>query len=297
MQGWILSHLRDSPSITLLLEACRARGHLVDLVHPEDCRVELRGDRLPSAVSTSIVPHFVVTRMGSTAPLYALVVVRALKRAGVACINDAASLERSRDKIRMMQELAVPGVPMPASFSPNRGCRAFEALDRLGGAPVVVKLTRGSKGAGVMLCESRAALQSAMDLLWSLDEEFLLQRAVTDAFGVDLRILVFEGRATAAMRRTSTNGDFRANLHGGGVAEPIVPTSEQRRIAETATARLGLVMAGVDLLDSAREGPLLIEVNGSPGLAGISAATGRDLAGEVVRLVEQRVLAPVSSRA
>ena len=294
MRGWILSHIEDSPSISLLLEAFRARGHLVDLVHPKDCKVEFSSDRLPSTTSTAIVPDFVVTRMGSTAPLYALAVVRALERAGVICVNDAASLERSRDKIRMTQELAIPGLPMPASFVPSRGSRASEALERFGGSPVVIKLTRGSKGAGVMLCESRAALQSAMDLLWSLDEVFLLQRAVTDAFGSDLRLLVFEGRLIAAMRRSSTNGDFRANLHGGGVATPIVATEAQRRIAETAAARLGLAMAGVDLLDSPREGPLLIEVNGSPGLAGISAATGLDLAGEVARLVERRVGAAAS---
>lgn len=297
MKGWILSHIENSPSIALLLKAFRAQGHRADLVHPKDCLVELWGDRPPRAVSTDIVPDFVLTRLGSTAPAYALAVVRALEIAQVSCINDAASLERSRDKIRMAQELAALAVPMPVSLVPYRGSRAADALDRLGGAPVIVKLARGSKGAGVMLCESQAALQSVMDMLWSLEEEFLLQRAVKDSFGADVRVLVLEKRAAAAMRRSSANGDFRANLHGGGVAAALAPSKDQCRIAEVAAARLGLAVAGIDLLDSASEGPLLIEVNGSPGLAGISSATGRDLAGDIVRLVERTVSSSVASAA
>jgi ribosomal protein S6--L-glutamate ligase len=197
----------------------------------------------------------------------------------------------------MAQELAPLAVPTPASLVPNRGSRAADALDQLGGAPVIVKLARGTKGIGVMLCESQAALQSVMGLLWGLDEEFLLQRAVEDSFGTDIRVLVLEKRAVAAMRRSSANGDFRANLHSGGIAAALTPTPEQCLVAETAAAHLGLAMAGIDLLDSAREGPLLIEVNGSPGLAGISLATGRDLAGDIVGLVERSVSLTVASAA
>jgi ribosomal protein S6--L-glutamate ligase len=297
MKGWILSHLENSPSIALLLEACGVQGHRVDLVPPKDCRVELWGDRPPRAASTDIVPDFVITRLGSTAPASALAVVRALEHARVPCVNDAASLERSRDKIRMAQELAALAIPMPASLVPNRASRAADALDQLGGAPVIVKLARGSKGAGIMLCESQAALQSVMDMLWSLDEEFFLQRAVQESFGVDVRVLVLERRAVAAMRRSSTNGDFRANLHGGGIAAALAPSRDQCHIAEMAAARLGLAVAGIDLLDSASEGPLLIEVNGSPGLAGLSSATGRDLAGDIGYLVKKAVSSTVASAA
>ncbi len=253
--------------------------------------------RPPRAAKTGIVPEFVITKLGSTAPGYALRVVRALEAAGVTCINDSASLERSRDKIRVTQELAAVGIPMPISLTPHWNMRATEALDLLGGAPAIVKLARGTKGVGVMLCESKDALQSVMDMLWGLGEDFLLQRAVTDSFGVDIRVLVVGGRAVAAMRRSATNGDFRANLAAGGVATALTPTPEQRRISETAAARLGLAMAGVDLLDSAREGSLLIEVNSAPGLGGITSASGHDVAGEVVRLAEKVVSSAVASAA
>ncbi|BDV39869.1 hypothetical protein DSM21852_31220 [Methylocystis bryophila] len=213
------------------------------------------------------------------------------------CINDSASLERSRDKIRATQELAAVGTPMPTSLIPHWKMRAAEALDLLGGAPVIVKLARGTKGVGVMLCESKESLQSVMDMLWGLGEDFLLQRAVADSFGVDIRVLVVDGRVVAAMRRSATNGDFRANLAGGGVATALTPTPEQCRIAETAAARLGLAMAGVDLLDSAREGSLLIEVNSAPGLGGITSASGRDVAGEIVRLAERAVSSAVANAA
>ena len=297
MQGWILSHLEKSPSFPLLLGACQARGHQAELVHPGDCLVDLGGGHPPRAPTTGIVPQFVITKLGSTAPAYALRVVRALEAAGVPCVNSSASLERSRDKIRVTQELATAGVPMPASLAPNRNMRAGEALDRLGGAPVIVKLARGTKGVGVMLCESRAALQSVMDMLWGLEEEFLLQSAVADSFGVDIRIVVVANRAVAAMRRSATNGDFRANLAGGGVATAFTPTPEQLRIAETAAAHLGLAMAGVDLLDSAKEGPLLIEVNSAPGLGGVTTASGCDVAAEIVRLVEVAVSSHIASAA
>lgn len=297
MQGWILSHLERSPSIPLLLEACRAQGHQCELVHPKDCLMELCADRAPRAATTSIMPNFVITKLGSTAPAYALGVVRALEAAGVICVNDSVSLERSRDKVRVTQELAAAGAPMPASLVPSRDMRAAQALELLGGAPVIVKLARGTKGVGVMLCESQAALQSVMDMLWGLGEEFLVQRAVTDSFGVDVRVLVVGNRAIAAMRRTATNGDFRANLAGGGVAMALTPTPDQCRIAEAAAVRLGLAVAGVDLLDSAREGPLLIEVNSAPGLGGITSATGRDLAGEIIRLVDSAVSSTVATAA
>jgi ribosomal protein S6--L-glutamate ligase len=297
MNGWILSHLDKSPSIPLLLEACRAQGHRAQLIHPKDCLLDLVAGRPPRAASADIFPDFVITKLGSTSPAYSLSVVRQLEAAGVVCVNGSASLERSRDKVRATQELAAAGVPMPASLVPNRQMRAAEALDLLGGAPVIVKLARGTKGVGVILCESRAALQSVMDMLWGQDEEFLVQRAVTDSFGVDVRVLVVGDRAIAAMRRSATNGDFRANLAGGGVAAMLTPTREQRRIAETAASQLGLDVAGVDLLDSPREGPLLIEVNSAPGLGGITSATGRDLAGDIVRLVESKVLSTMTSAA
>jgi ribosomal protein S6--L-glutamate ligase len=297
MQGWILSHLEKSPSIPLLLGACRARGIKAELVHPKDCLMELCVGQPPRASTTSNVPNFVITKLGSTSPAYALGIVRALEAAGVVCVNSSASLERSRDKIRVTQELAAAGIPMPASLAPNRDMRAGEALDLLGGAPVIVKLARGTKGVGVMLCESRAALQSVMDMLWGIEEEFLVQRAVADSFGVDVRVLVVDGRAVAAMRRSATNGDFRANLAGGGVAAALTPTPEQCRIAEAAALRLGLAVAGVDLLDSPQEGPLLIEVNSAPGLGGITSATGRDLAGEIVGHVENVFASAVASAA
>jgi ribosomal protein S6--L-glutamate ligase len=297
MQCWILSHLEKSPSIPLLLDACRARGHQAELVHPKDCLLELCAGRPPRPSTTRIVPDFVITKLGSTSPAYALGVVRALEAAGVTCVNGSASLERSRDKIRVTQELAAAYMPMPASLAPNRDMRAAEALELLGGAPVIVKLARGTKGVGVTLCESQAVLQSVMDMLWGLGEEFLVQRAVTDSFGVDLRILVVGKRAIAAMRRSATNGDFRANLAGGGVATAVTPTPEQCRIAETAAERLGLAVAGVDLLDSAREGPLLIEVNSAPGLGGITSATRLDVAGEIVRLADSAVSPTVASAA
>lgn len=287
MQGWIVSHLEDLPSVALLCEAAHTLGHALALVHPRDCLLDLRGGRPPRAANAAADPDFAITRLSGTAPGSAIAVVRALEGAGVTCLNTAESLERVRDKVRMAQALAAGDAPMPESLVPNEGLSAAVAFDLLGGAGVVVKVTRGSKGAGVMLCESVAALQGLMDMLRALGEDFLLQRAVTESFGVDVRVLVLQGRAVAAMRRRGARGDFRANLHAGGTAEASPPTPAQRSIAEAAAIRLGLDIAGVDLLESA-SGPLLIEVNGSPGLAGISEATGLDLASEIVRMVVAR---------
>ena len=185
---------------------------------------------------------------------------------------------------------------MPITLTPHWNMRAAEALDLLGGAPVIVKLARGRKGVGVMLCESKEALQSVMDMLWGLGEDFLLQRAVTDSFGVDIRVFVVGGGAVAAMRRSATNCDFRANPAEDRLAT-LTPIPEQCRIAGTAAARLGLPVAGADHLDSGREGLLLIEVNSAPGFEGNISATGRDLAGKIVRLVKSAALSTVASAA
>ncbi|MEO5831201.1 MAG: RimK family alpha-L-glutamate ligase, partial [Rhodanobacter sp.] len=199
--------------------------------------------------------------------------------------NPSDAVLRARDKLRSLQILAAQGIDMPVTVFGDNPDDTDDVLDLLGDPPHVIKLNEGSQGTGVVLAEKRAASQSVIEAFRGLYANFLVQEFVAEAKGSDLRCFVVGDQVVAAMQRDSSPGDFRANLHRGGSAKAATLSADEKRIAVAAAGALGLGIAGVDLLRSNR-GPLLLEVNASPGLEGIEAATGVDVAGEIMALLE-----------
>ncbi len=289
MKLWILSHLKSSPGNRLMLEAAAARGHQVSLVDPMGLHV-IAATRpgAPALAGPQVEgrwPDLVFTRLGSSAPPECFHVLEWLEARSVPCRNRADALRRTRDKATQMLELVAGRLPLPPTALVGRDSPLDPVLEALPGPPWIVKLPVSTQGSGVILAESRRSLQSICDTLHATGQRLLVQGFVAEAAGADVRVLVVDGTARAAMRRRGRADEFRSNLHRGGTAEEATLTPALVDVAERATAALGLHVAGVDLLESA-EGPLVVEVNGSPGLEGISVATGRDVAAEVVSFLE-----------
>lgn len=290
MSGWLLSHLQASPGNAAVLAAAAERGLALELVAPAELAIALSDDgpRLFLRGDERRPPAFAFTRMGASAPPDGLAALRQLELLGAPCINAAAAILTARDKARSFQALAAAGLPLPATLLLGRGAPAELAERSLGPAPWIVKLPLGAQGAGVMIAESLRSLRSIIDTLRGLEQRLIVQRFIAEAAGSDVRVLVIGGRARAAMRRRSQSDDFRSNLHRGGSAEAVAIDGALAAIAEGATAALGLEVAGVDLLESAA-GPVIIEVNASPGLEGIEKAHGGGLALALIDWLAERV--------
>jgi ribosomal protein S6--L-glutamate ligase len=208
---------------------------------------------------------------------------------GAQVLNSAQAIVQSRDKLFAHQLLAAHKLPMPDTAFASRQVDTDDLIAMAGGAPLVIKFLNGTQGNGVMLAADRGAAAALIEALRNAEASFLVQQFISESAGQDLRCIVLDGKVIAAMVRRSTTGDFRANLHQGGIALETKLTPEERKLAIKAASRLGLKFAGVDILRSAK-GPLLIEVNSSPGLEGIGNATGIDVAGHVLDHIEQRTL-------
>ncbi|WP_158542281.1 ATP-grasp domain-containing protein [Lujinxingia litoralis] len=280
----LISTNRNLYSTRRLWEAARKDGHDVRFLHPRRCTtgVDLKGTVLSTEGLRMEGFDAVVPRFGASQTRAGLVVLDLLQSRGVVTLNSSSAIERCRDKLRSIQHLALAGLPVPPTVSIYNSERLEEIVDTLGGVPVILKLISGSHGVGVIRCDTLETLRSTLETLWSLGEEVLLQRYIGESRGRDLRIFVVAGEVVGAMERSAAPGDFRANLHRGGTAQAIDLSDELRDIALGAAEALGLGMAGVDILLSA-EGPLIIEVNASPGLEGIEGATGKNIARKIIR--------------
>lgn len=286
MKLWLLSHLRDSPGNRLIMSAAERAGHAVTLVHPQRLTVHLPGKpgqqpTLFTPDATCELPDLVFTRMGSSAPPDGFDALRQLEAISVLCINSSTSLAISRDKARTFQVLARNGIPLPQTVLVGREAGVHRAIDVLGDPPWIVKLPVSAQGMGVARVDSVESLHSVTDMLLGLQQRVIIQHYVEEARGTDIRILVVGGKSVAAMRRRARADDIRSNLHRGGTSENVEILPEWSKIAEAAARATGLQVAGVDLLPG-RHGPLVCEVNGSPGLQGLENATRRDLASDIV---------------
>jgi ribosomal protein S6--L-glutamate ligase len=283
----ILSRNTRLYSTKRLVEAARVRGHVVRVFDPLRCYVRIA----PGASSIRYKGKelrdidAVIPRIGTTSTFYGTAVLRQLEMMGVYTPNPSDAVLRARDKLRCLQILAAQGIDMPVTVFGDNPDDTEDVLGLLGDPPHVIKLNEGSQGTGVVLAEKRAASQSVIEAFRGLYANFLVQEFVAEAKGSDLRCFVVGKKVVAAMQRDSSPGDFRANLHRGGTAMAATLSTEERRIAVRAAGALGLGIAGVDLLRSNR-GPLLLEVNASPGLEGIEAATGVDVAGAIMDLLQ-----------
>jgi ribosomal protein S6--L-glutamate ligase len=288
MKIGILSTSRRLYSTRRLVEACEARGHEAHVVNHKRCYMNIATHNPRVHYNGEALEGFdaMIPRIGASVTFYGTAVVRQFEMMGVYCVNESVAITRSRDKLRALQLLARKGIGLPVTGYANSPSDTEDLLDIVHGAPVVIKLLEGTQGVGVVLAETRKAAESVIEAFRGLDANFLVQEFIKEAGGADIRCLVIGEKVVAAMKRQGKEGEFRSNLHRGGTAELVKLTPEERSTAVRATKIMGLNMAGVDLLRS-NHGPVVMEVNSSPGLEGIEAATGKDVAALVVAFIEK----------
>ncbi|MES2490927.1 MAG: 30S ribosomal protein S6--L-glutamate ligase [Pseudomonadota bacterium] len=283
----MLSRNKNLYSTRRLIEAAEARGHQVQTIDvlrcymniaPHDPQVHYRGKRLPTFDA-------VIPRIGASVTFYGTAVVRQFEMMGVYSLNESVAISRSRDKLRALQLLARKGVGLPVTGFAHSPDDTRDLINLVGGAPMVVKLTEGTQGVGVVLCETDKAAESVIEAFRNLDAYFLVQQFIEEARGSDLRCFVIGGKVVAAMKRQAKPGEFRSNLHRGGTATEVELTAKERSTAIRAAKIMGLNVAGVDLLRTDK-GPQVLEVNSSPGLEGIEAASGIDIADQIIEFIE-----------
>jgi len=286
----ILSRNTRLYSTQRLVDAARARGHVVRVLDPMRCYVRIAPGHVAMRYKGKPVRDIdaAIPRIGTQSTFYGTAVLRQLETMGVYTPNSSDAVLRARDKLRSLQILAAQGIAMPVTVFGDNPDDTEDLLAMLGEPPHVIKLNEGSQGNGVVLAEKRSASQSVIEAFRGLYANFLVQEFIAEAKGCDLRCFVVGGKVVAAMQREASAGDFRANLHRGGSAVAVKLSAAEKLIAVRAAEALGLGVAGVDLLRSER-GPLVLEVNASPGLEGIEAVTGVDVAGAIIELLQAQV--------
>ena len=279
----ILSRNARLYSTRRLVEAGRERGHTVRVLDPLRCYMRIAAGAFEVHYSGRALRGFdvLIPRIGASITFYGTAVVRQFEMMGVHTPNGSDAIQRARDKLRSLQLLAREGLDLPATVFGDNPDDTRDLLTLLGEAPHVIKLNEGAQGQGVLLAEKRAAAQGMIDAFRTVYANFIVQEFIREADGTDLRCFVIGDRVAAAMQRRAPEGDFRANIHRGGSAHPVELSAGETEAALRAARAMGLGIAGVDLLRSAR-GPLVLEVNSSPGLEGIEAASGVDVAGAVI---------------
>jgi ribosomal protein S6--L-glutamate ligase len=283
----ILSRNRKLYSTRRLREAAEERGHEVRVVDFLRCYMNITPGR-PEVILAGESLRFdaVIPRIGASVTFYGTAVVRQFEMMGVFSTNESQAIARSRDKLRSLQLLSREGIGLPVTAFARSPKDSDAVIKLVGGPPLVMKLLEGTQGLGVVLAETRKAATSVLGAFRELDANILVQEFIDEAGGDDVRAFVVDGEVVAAMVRHAAPGEFRSNLHRGGTAEPAELSEEERKVAVHAAEALGLGVAGVDLLRSDR-GPLVIEVNSSPGLEGIETHTGVDVAGRITDYVQE----------
>lgn len=281
---------RDSSlySTRRLKEAGEERGHQVRVLDYLRCVLDITSHRpnIRYAGEELNPVDAVIPRIGATHTFYGTAVVRQFEMMNVFPTNESQSISRSRDKLRSLQLLSRSGIGLPVTGIAHSTKDIDGLIDLVDGAPLIVKLIEGTQGVGVVLAETRKAAESVIAAFRQLDAHILVQEFIKEAKGADLRAFVVGGRVIASMRRQGAAGDFRSNLHQGGTAERIKLTPEERSTAVRAAKTMGLNVCGVDMLRS-NHGPVVMEVNSSPGLEGIETTTGVDVAGKVIEFIEK----------
>lgn len=287
MKIGILSSNPSLYSTKRLVEAAEKRGHEVRVVNYLRCYMSITSHK-PQVwlANESLAFDAVIPRIAASSTMYGNAVVRQFEMMGVFTANRSLAIARSRDKLRALQILASEGIGLPITgFS--RSTEDIEGVIKMvGGAPLIIKLLEGSQGVGVVMAETDKAAESVIAAFGQLDANILIQEFIKEAGGADLRVFVVDGKVVAAMKRQGPPGEFRSNLHRGGTASKIKLTPEERSTALRSAKLLGLRVAGVDLLRS-NHGPVVMEVNSSPGLEGIEKASGRDVAEIIIEFVEK----------
>jgi ribosomal protein S6--L-glutamate ligase len=272
-----------------IVEAAARRKHEIDVINTLHVHMSITSSRPTLKHGGRTLPRYdaVIPRIGASVTHYGLAVLRQFEMQGVFPLNESVAIGRSRDKLRALQLLAREGIGLPVTAFAHRPRRAEDVIEEVGGTPCVIKLLEGTQGRGVILAETMASARSIIEAFSAANTDILVQEYIEEAGGTDIRALVVGGEVVASIKRTCGVGEFRANLHRGGKAGPVVITQEERRTAIRSAEVLGLNVAGVDMLRSNR-GPVVMEVNSSPGIEGMEQATGADAAGAMIGFLERR---------
>ncbi|MGP6089401.1 30S ribosomal protein S6--L-glutamate ligase [Antarctobacter jejuensis] len=271
-----------------LKEAAVARGHEFDMIKTLRCYMNIASRRPDVYYNGAKLPRYdaVIPRIGASATFYGTAVLRQFEMQGVYPLNESVAIGRSRDKLRSMQLLARDGIGLPVTTFAHDPSQTDEVLKLAGGAPTVIKLLEGTQGIGVVLADTDRSAKSVIEAFRGANINILIQEFIKEAGGTDIRAFVVGGRVIAAMKRSGAEGEFRSNLHRGGSAEVVKLSPEERSTAVRAAKSMGLNVCGVDML-RANHGPVVMEVNSSPGLEGIENATGLDVAGKIIEFLEK----------
>lgn len=284
----ILSANKNLYSTKRLVEEAKNRGHKVEVIKPTHCFMDITSGEPMVYYKKKKLNKIdaVIPRVGASISSYGMAIVRQFEMMGIYCLNSSNAIGRSRDKLRSLQILSQKELPLPKTSFASSTEQTEKLIDLVGGSPNVVKLLEGSQGRGVVLAETKKASESVIDAFRELNANFLVQEFIKDANGSDIRCFVVGEKVVATMMRQAKEGEFRSNIHRGGVGMPIKITPEERKVAIAAAKAMRLNLAGVDIIRSG-SGPKILEVNSSPGLEGIEGCTEKNIAIEVIKYVEQ----------
>jgi len=288
MKIGILSRNVKLYSTRRLVEAAKERGHEVRVLDHLRCYMNITSMRPSVSYRGEKMEGFdaIIPRIGASVTFYGAAVLRQFEMMGVYPLNESVAISRSRDKLRSVQLLARKGIGLPVTGFARSPDDIDDLLNSVGGTKFVIKLLEGTQGIGVVLAENKKAAESVIEAFLGLNANILVQEFIEEAGGADIRCFVVDGKVVAAMKRQGKEGEFRSNLHRGGSASVVKITPEERSTAVRAASIMGLNVAGVDLLRS-NHGPVVMEVNSSPGLEGIESATGKDVAGMIIQCIEK----------
>lgn len=288
MKVAILSRNKNLYSTRRLKEAGEARGHEVDIIDTLHCYMDITSSRPAVRFKGEQLPKYdaVIPRIGASISFYGTSVVRQFEMMGSFSVNESVAISRSRDKLRSMQLLSRKDIGLPRTGFAHSPDNIKDLIKNVGGAPVVIKLLEGTQGIGVVLADTNKVAESIIEAFMGVNANILVQEFIKEAGGADIRCFVVGGKVVAAMKRQGQEGEFRSNLHRGGTAELVRLSAAERATAVSAAKVMGLNVCGVDLLRS-NNGPVVMEVNSSPGLEGIETATNKDVAGMIFEFIEK----------
>lgn len=289
MKICILSTSPESYSNRRMIAEAEVRGHEVEVVNYLRCYLQVKPNDISIYYEGRKLDYFdaVIPRIGTTHTFFGTAVVRQFEIMKTFCLNSSLGIARSRDKLRSLQTLARKGFMIPNTGSSHSTNDVGGLIETVGGTPLVIKLVEGTQGLGVVLARSYKAAESVIQAFCGLKSDILVQEFIDEAKGADLRLFVVGDRVVASMMRQATKGDFRSNVHRGGITKKVRITERERMMAIKAAKYLGLKIAGVDVIRSS-QGPMILEVNSSPGLEGIEGATKINVASEIVKFIEKR---------
>jgi len=287
----ILSRNPKLYSTQRLVQAAQARGHKVEIIDHLKCVLFLEKQNPMLLYQGKRLDYFdaIIPRIGASVTFYGAAVVRQFEMMKVFTAVESQALIRSRDKLRSIQILSRAGLGLPKTVFMDYNGETEGVIEAVGGAPVIIKLLEGTQGLGVVLAENKKAAQSVIEAFHGLHARIIVQEFIKESKGADIRAFVVDGEVVGAMRRQAKDGEFRSNLHRGATATVVRLTKTEKKAAITAAKKMGLGVAGVDMLPSNR-GPLILEVNSSPGLEGIEGATRVDIAGKIIRYLEKNAM-------